>query len=209
MWRYCALSVLLVGCCKNCGDQTTTRFYEDGRAKPVVVLAPVVDTTSSDLGWSLSEEFTSLITRRINAGSSVVVLSGDEYGYTENPFGEELSWMKREFSEKEFVAFLELVEHEIAPAKGTVIVPFETPMNLKMAVRLRLVDLRGTEPKIVLQELVKDSFYIPRTEIPIDYKLAIWGTGEYNDSPMRTAHEEIVEEISKRIKDYLFLAKSR
>jgi hypothetical protein len=210
MWRFFLVGLALVGCSNNHKEQQqVTRFFEDGRAKPVVVVTPMVDTTTSDLNWSLSEEFTSMITKGVSAGESVCVLAGEEYGYTENPFTEDLSWMKGEFVDKEFVVFLELVEHELAPVKKEVVVPFETPMNLKMSVRLRMVDLRGQEPRIVLQELVRDRAYIPRTEIPVDYQVVVWGTKDYVASPMGRAHHQLVNEIAQRIKDYLTLAKSR
>lgn len=211
MWRVCLLSgIILSGCCcrNGKGTQEQVRFFEDGRAKPIVVITPVVDITGSDLGWSLSDELTTLVVKGVKGEGTVCVVSGEEYGYTENPFAEDISWMKREFEKQEFVAFLELVEHETAPVDGDKEVPFETAMNLKVAVRLRLVDVRG-EPKVILQEIVRDTWYIPRTMIPTDYRETVWGTNEYGKSPMGKAHMRLVEEISNRIRDYLQLAKSR
>jgi hypothetical protein len=121
--------------------------------------------------------------------------------FTDNPFGGDLSWMKREFQNEEFVAFLELVEHEFVPVK--------TSNNLNMAVRLRVVDLRPAQPKIVLQETIRDSYFVPNTLIPNDYSVEVWGTDAYKKSPMGIAHSMLVQEIASRISDYVLLAKSR
>lgn len=205
----CLLSFLAACCCKSNNKTELTRFYEDGRAKPVIAIPALIDTTSSDLAWNLSEEFTSLIVKKLADSGSVCVISGEDLSFTENPFTADLSWIKREFSDHEFAAFLELVEHETVPVKNNAEVPFETAMNLKMAVRMRVVDLRGSTPKIVLQEMVRDSYYIPKTAVPIDYNSITWGSPEYFSTPMGAAHTQLVQEIALRIREYLYLAKSR
>ena len=78
-----------------------------------------------------------------------------------------------------------------------------------MAVRIRVLDLRGAHPKVVLQELVKSSYYVPKTLLPINYNEVVWGSEEYATTPMGIAHAEIVGEIVSRLSDYILLAKSR
>jgi Tfp pilus assembly protein PilP len=207
------LLILAAGSCSK-NNTDLTRFHEDGRAKPAVTIASVMDATSFDASWSLSEELTSLIVQKVAQNSSVYVTSRDEFGCTENPFGKELSWIKREFNDDQFVVFLELVEHENCPvAKGKKKplegIPFETSMNMKSAVKMRLVDLRGSTPKIVLQEMIRDSYYIPKNTVPTDYRVATWGTNEYAGSPMSHAHSQLAQEIALRINEYVHLAKSR
>ncbi|MBF8262603.1 MAG: hypothetical protein HW387_268 [Parachlamydiales bacterium] len=206
-----AFSLALTACSHKGSD--LTRFHEDGRAKPIVTVASVIDATSFDLPWSLSEELTTMFVSRLSQGGSIFVSRNDNIAYTENPFSPDLSWMKREFPTNEFVVFLELAEHEnVAIAKGNKKVqevPFETSIDLKMGVRIRVVDLRGTTPQIVLQELVRDSYYIPKTLLPTDYTVAVWGTDEYSKSPLGIAHTQIVEELATRIGEYIHLAKSR
>lgn len=207
---FCILLALAGCCCKsNTKSNELTRFYEDGRAKPIIAIPSMIDSSSCDLSWSLSEELTSMIVRKISDSGSVCVISGDDLSFSGNPFSSDLSWMKREFCDHEFAAFVELVEHEMVPVNSSSELPFETAMNLKMAMRLRVVDLRGSTPQIVLQEMVRDTYYIPRNQIPVDYKVVVWGDGEYNSSPMGIAHVQLVQEVSTRIKEYLHLAKSR
>ncbi len=204
-----ALTVLSVGCTRT--SDFMTRYHEDGRAKPVAAIASMIDTTSFDAPWSLSEELTSMITSQIGQTGKIFVSSKEDDSFAENPFGQDLSWVKREFSDREFAVFLELVEHEIAPVSKAKkdFSPQEISSNLNIAIRLRVIDVRGTTPKIVLQEMVRDSYFIPKTLIPVDYNTTVWGSPEFQKSPMGIAHAQIVREIVSRVSDYILLAKSR
>ncbi len=203
------LGLLAVACNRN--NDAMTRYHEDGRAKPVVAIASMIDTTSFDAPWSVSEELTSMVVQRVGQSGKIFVVSKEDDAFTENPFGQDLEWVKREYPEQEFVVFLELVEHETAPANPSKKnVPIqEMSTNLNMAIRLRIIDLRGASPKIVLQEMVRDSYFIPKTLIPTNYSVVVWGSDEYRKSPMGIAHTQLVQEISARISDYILLAKSR
>jgi len=209
-----ALMPLIIGMfavsCNRCCEETT-RFHDDGRAKPVVAITSMIDTTSFDAPWSLSEEFTSIIVNQVAASGEIYVQAHEEFPSNENPFNADISWMKKEFSSQEFAVFLELVEHDNVPAtKGKKnFNPYEVSTNLEMAVRIRVVDLRGSHPKIVLQEMVRDSYFIPKTILLTDYSNTGWGTSEYRKTPMGIAHSQLAQEIANRISDYILLAKSR
>ena len=82
-------------------------------------------------------------------------------------------------------------------------------MNLNSAIRVRLMDLRSTTPKIVLQEMIKGSYFIPKTLLPTDYEQIVWGSKEYSQSPMGIAHGQLISEVVSRVNDYILLAKSR
>lgn len=195
--------------CNRGNNDEMSRFHEDGRAKPTVAIASLLDTTTFDVSWSLSEELTEGIMNLIAGTGQVYVHSKEESPFTENPFGSDLTWMKREFHAEEFVAFLELVEHEFTPVKSKNYSPQEASTNLNMAVRLRVVDLRPAVPKIVLQEMIRDSYFIPKTLIPNDYSVDVWGTEGFRKSPMGVAHAQLIQDIASRIADYILLAKSR
>lgn len=208
------LSSVLLGLsiisCGRGGDEMS-RYHEDGRAKPVIAIASMIDTTSFECPWSVSEELTSMISSQIGQSSEIFVNAKEEFAFTENPFGADLSWVKREFSNHEFVVFLELVEHENAPAEKDkkAVQAFEVSTNINMAIRIRVLDLRGSTPKVVLQELVRSSYYVPKTLLPIDYNEIVWGSEEYETTPMGIAHAELVAEVVSRLSDYILLAKSR
>jgi hypothetical protein len=203
------LVLLGVGCSR--GNDTMTRFHEDGRAKPVVAIAPMIDTTTQDASWSLSEEITSMIVQRMGQGGKLFVVSNEDDSFTDNPFGPELGWVKREFHDQEFVVFLELVEHEAVAANKLKknLPPQEVSTNLNMAVRIRVLDLRSATPKVVLQEMIRDTYFIPKTLIPTDYTSVVWGSDTFLTSPMGIAHTQLVQEIVSRVSDYILLAKSQ
>jgi hypothetical protein len=188
-----------------------TRFHDDGRAKPVVLIPQMVDTSSFDAPWSVSEELTTMLVDRFATGGQLYVAKNEDVAFTENPFGQDLSWMKREFPNQEFVVFLELVEHETLPVDKSKrdLPPQEVSMNLNTSVRMRVVDLRNTNPKVILQETVRDSFFIPKTLLPTNYNHVTWGMREYEQTPMKGAHEALVSEIAARVTDYVLLAKSQ
>lgn len=203
------LAILAIGCTRT--TDFISRYHEDGRAKPIASIASMIDTTSFDVPWSLSEEMTSQIVSQVSQGGKIFVVSKDDDAFAENPFGQDLSWIKNEFPDREFAVFLELVEHEISPVSKNKKAPpsNDVSSNLNISVRLRVVDVRGQTPKIVLQEMLRDSYFIPKTLIPVDYNTTVWGTSEFPKSPMGIAHAQIVKEISSRISDYILLAKSR
>jgi len=202
------LGLSIISCGKG-GDEMS-RYHEDGRAKPVVAVASMIDTTSFECPWSISEELTSMIASQIGQSSEIFVNPKEEFAFAENPFGNDLSWIKREFNNHEFVVFLELVQHENAPvAKDKKAAAFEVSTNINIAVRVRVLDLRSSAPKVVLQELIRSSYYVPKTLLPTDYNEVVWGSEEYRTTPMGIAHAELVQEVVSRLSDYILLAKSR
>ncbi len=209
-------SVIILSClflftsCRNNSPEEFTHYYEDGRAKPVVAIAPIIDSTMNNFSWSLSDEFKSLILNRASKKGSLFIKDDHEnfIPSSENPFSEDISWVKKEYAPFEFVVFLELMEHDKVPIKKTNY-HANTSSNLNISFRIRVIDIRSNEPKIVLQEVVNDSFFEARNIIQPDYDLNSWGTDAYHATPMSTAHTKITREVVERINDYILLAKSR
>lgn len=209
--RYITVGLLALAAlsCGRSGNPEMSRFHEDGRAKPSVAVAPMLDTTSFDAAWSLSEELTQSIAQTLSSSGQIYVKTQEHCAFSDHPFGSDLNWMKREFQGHEFVAFLELVEHEFSPVKAKGASLQEASANLNMAVRIRVIDLRGLSPKIVLQEMVKDTYFVPKTLIPANYTVDTWGTEAFTKSPMGIAHGLLTNELAGRISEYILLAKSR
>lgn len=209
-------TLLLVSCNNKNKDQPITRFHDDGRAKPVVTIVPVMDSSSYEIPWSISDEFTAMIKDRLSKQGDLY-LQDDENFHLSNddkPFASNINWMKKSLKPTEFVVFLELVEHEDVPLLRSVKDPSKLSptkrdaFNLNVSMRLRIVDLRGDSPKIVLQELLKDSYYVSNYMDKVNYNLTQWGTEEYKTSPMGMAHAQLSKNIIERINDYVMLSKS-
>jgi len=194
-------SIMFVSCDNS---TSTSRYYDDGRSKPVLAINTVIDSTSYDLPWSLSEEFSNMITKNLSTNKNIYINDGetvDKLLASENPFTPDISWMKNKFNPNEFVVFLELIKHENQKEKnGT---------NLGMAMRLRIVDVRSTTPKVVLQESIKDNFFIAKGDFSENYQRVVYGSNEYKTTRMGMAHEHLAKHISDRISDYIALSKSR
>ncbi len=210
MIKYLALaifSLLVFSSCSNSQDtsSTTSRFYDDGRARPVVAISSVIDSTTYDLPWSLSEEITFLIKSQLTNNKNLFLSStemmDESLTNTDAPFDLNVNWMKDRFDNSEFLVFLELLNHNELKKDHI--------SNLEMSMRIRIVDVRSKEPKVILQECIDDNYYIAKGSIKEDYQNVIWGSSEYANSRMGLAHKQLAKEISDRISDYIALSKSR
>lgn len=212
-----ALSLaLLLNSCSN-KSSSNSCYYDDGSKKPTVVLVPMLDSTSYDAPWSLSEEFSCGVKSRLEKKSDFYFMQDVNFDLSlkENPFNCNLSWVKKNFKPAEFVVFIELVEHDNVPLVKSVKDPESIPAfrknasNLNMATRLRILDIRKDEPVVVLQEMLKNSCYMANTVDNPDYNVAVWGTESYKNTPLEAAHRELIEALEKRIYEYINLAKTR
>jgi len=208
--------LLLAGCARD-DHQTFARFHDDGRAKPVLSLVPVIDHSEAFVPWSLSEELTFLVAYRLMQKNDIYLVDEEtvrnvvrKLTDNEHPFRADLSWMKQAFAGHEFVSFIELVEHDqvIHPSKKDEIAGSLPTNDLYMTIRLRVVDLRDEEPKVILQEMMHRSHHIPKQFVDIDYRTVSWGKDPYTISPLGLAHGELAKEIASRLEDYLLIAKS-
>jgi len=211
---FCLLGILfLVGCRKK--NDEFTLFHEDGRAKPIVKIAPVIDSSNYELSWSLSEELTDLIVNiTAQKGSLYIPLEKTSHDHiTQNPFGNDLAWVKNHYKNSEFVVFTEIVEHEDAIADKKTDQEIsdirKQSHDLNISMRVRVIDLRYDVPKIVLQEIIKDTFYISKNVLHSNCDIVVWGTEEYSKSPMGLAHMQVARYLVDQINDYVLLAKSR
>ena len=209
-------TLLLVSCNNKTKDQQTQRYHDDGRAKPTVTVVPIIDSSSYEIPWRISDEFTLLVKDRLLKQGDLYLQNNENFHLSndDNPFSSNLSWVKKSFQPSEFVVFLELVEHEDVPIANTIKDPSKiseakkAAVNLNVAMRLRIIDIRGDSPKIVLQEMIKDSYFISNYMDRTDYNIAHWGTDEYKTSPMGIAHSQFSKHVIERINDYIILSKS-
>lgn len=205
---------LLIGCQKNKNDETSLR--ESAHLKPSVAIAPVIDNSHHYLNWNLSEEFNYSLSYRLEQKSKFLVASpqstktiSKKFRANYNPFGNDIQWIKTSFPKEDFVVFLELLEHDEALNDFQKTAAPETcSAQLNISIRIRIVDLRQDEPRITLQEIIHDSHFVPRQFTHYNFHQAPWGSEEFSISPVGIAHAQLVKEITTRIEDYIFLAKT-
>ena len=208
------LAVLVAGCVRQ-GPSSQTQYDSEGRVKPVAALVPVIDRLAGDLPWNLSDELTAAIYNRLALKNKVQLIDSrtvhskvKKLGSAHNPFGEDLGWVRNVFNQEEFVIFLELVEHEEVPVSSEKTAdPRDLPAELNISMRVRVLDLRSQEPKVVLQELIHDSRHIPKTFNRYNFYQVIWGKEGFGISPMGLAHARMTREIAARLEAYILFAK--
>lgn len=212
------LCALLFGCASKGNYETTTRFHDDGRAKPSVAFTPVFDRSEANVGWSLSEEFTDQLRSRLVKRKNFYLTSPFEISEIvsglnreNNPFGKEINWIKETFKGQEFVVFTELVEHDIhgKTPKGNFIDKITPSSELTLTMRIRVFDLRGTKPVVILQEFVHQDHLIPRPSNISDPNPEKWKRVTFTVSPLGIAHSQFAKEVAKRIEDYILLSKTQ
>lgn len=200
---------LVTGCNLNLIPQEDHKQQIQTVLKPVVVIAPVIDSTKEDMNWSLSNEFTYCIKHQLRQKNHLSLIDLDKtLVLSQNPFGQDMSWLKKVFSHHEFVVFLELVEHnEVARQDDKKTIDSKKcSAELLMTMRVRVFDLRKDEPKVVLQELVHESHFIPRPFTRSNFQQEKWGHEMFTISPMGLAHAQFIKHICNRLEDYVLLA---
>jgi hypothetical protein len=189
---------------KQGGKESASRLYSNGVEKPTVALVPVIDSSGYELPWNMAEELTSLINARLNTqGIFLVTPKEGALPYLESPFTNNILWIKKNFKDYDFVVFLELIEHEkVAEKKGCL----DSSSNLNTAMRIRIVDNRDKQPKVVLQELLKDSYFISKSLLPVDYNVVAWNTSDYSSTPFGIAHLQLCKSVVERLSDYIAIS---
>lgn len=211
-WKYSIVcfALLLGGCHRN--ETSTAMIEQPISARPIVAVIPVMDRSRHNLSWNVSHEFTQAIRLRLSQHNRLYLMSEDQvYAMTRkqnpghDPFGLDLSWIKKAYSQNEFIAFFDLIEHQEIPLASPADSHEESPAQLNIAMRVRVFDLRGNEPKIALQEIVEQSHHIPKQFTRSQFHQVPWGDETFEISPLGLAHEKLCQEISSRVEDYILL----
>jgi hypothetical protein len=209
------LALIVGGCGADHANNQQAMHQGATEVKPIVAIVPVIDNTKNDYDWNLSDEFSSEIYSRLAQLDKLNVLDAarvrgkmKKLKEGENPFGPDVSWIKKAFQGDQFVVFLELVEHEevYKQDRRRPSDPQECSADLNMSMRVRVFDLRGNEPKTILQELVHDSHFIPRQFTQVNFYQVPWGHSSFSISPLGLAHAEFTKEIASRLEDYILMS---
>jgi len=206
------LSLVFFGCQRTSGSEQA-RYYDDGRLKPSVALIPIIDSTEPISSWSLSEELTQSMVHKLNAHGKLFLVDKNkakgvynQLGSSHNPFGNQLDWIKSACRGQDFAVFMELIEHEEVPLLTRQDDdPDKCAAQLNISLRIRVIDLRVDEPKIILQEIIHDRHHIPRPFTKFHFHQEPWGKESFSISPMGLAHAQLVKEVSSRIEAYILL----
>jgi hypothetical protein len=193
-----------------------TAYHDDGRAKPVVAMLAVKDRSGDQVGWDLSREMTTEIRNKLLEGGHLFVVREDTLPPAAAPmFGPDVSWAKA-YAPSEFVVALELVEHKRDLVDGSQ--PVKTALDasesslagyrINQKMRVRVIDIRGTEPRLAYQEMVSQRHMAPSNEARTDYMTVSYGSWKFDHSALATAPRKLIDTVAKRLDHYIQLEKA-
>lgn len=213
MSRFLALSccVLLAAGCYDHNKDDSSQQTAFVLKKPVVAVVPVINNVETDVQWNLSEELTTSICSRLSQSDKIHLLEPQKIraltqklSSAHNPFTNDLTWVKKVFTQDDFVVFMELIRHEEIPVVSSKSSPVEeAPFDLHMSMRLRVLDMRGDEPRIALQEIIHETHRIARPFNRYNFIQVPWGENDYTISPLGMAHAQLSNIAAKRVQDYI------
>lgn len=208
---FLATALLCVGCANTCCD--TGLYEKTGQMKPIVVVLPVLDRTQDvELPWSLAAEMTDEIRKRVFDSSRLYLLR--EGGTPEiamtlscpNPH-EIPATALQDMGASEFLVVAELVDQKLTPYGLQTQKAEETGAVLSVKMRVRVIDRRSPEPKVVLQELLEYDHIVARPYLNADYNKIQWGMELFHNTPMGLAHSKIVRELVAHVEGYIVAAR--
>ncbi len=208
---FMATALLCVGCSKTCCD--TGLYEKTGQMKPIVVVLPVLDRTGGvELPWSLASEMTDEIRKRVFDSSRLYLLR--EGGTSEmamtlscpNPYDIPAAAL-RDLGASEFLVVAEVVDQQQNSYGLQTQKAEETGAVLSVKMRVRVIDRRSPEPKVVLQELLELDHVVARPYLNADYKKTQWGSEQFHNTPMGIAHSKIVRELVSHVEGYIVAAR--
>ncbi len=208
IWLCLFLAVVTVGCGPRYADYFP--YHDDGMKKPTVALLPITDHSQSACGWDLADELNQAIRYRIMDNGELylwpkkeVAAVADSLGNVDY-FGKDITCTKQ-FCPSEFLVVMELIEHNIVPYEKGLISPLypcrakSCTCALTMKVRIRVFDIRGECPSIVLQEIFQSNHMIPQEGNCVDYSKVCFGMPAYERTYLALAHQRMARDIAERL----------
>jgi hypothetical protein len=213
-------SVLLLIFAVGCGPHYVDYFpyHDNGMAKPAVAVLPIINHTDFDCAWDLSKELSDELNDALMDNAQLFIfpeqktLAAKQRVGNVDFFAKDLSFAKY-FCPSEFLVVMELIEHRFAPyepGKFTPLYPIDAHscnLVLVMKIRIRMIDLRGNTPCIVLQEIFQSNHMLPKDGDQIDYAGGDFGIKSYEKTPLSIAHQRLSVDLAKRIERIAYTAR--
>jgi hypothetical protein len=185
-------------------------YHDDGTPKPSVAVLPYFNDTHTKFSWDLAKELTDSTYEELKKHGTLFLPSQATLHkqMAETTKSELLSTHDLMpflyFQPEHFVVVLDLVEHKFVPYQRGRIKPLypahvhpDDAVVLVMKVRLRVVDIRGGEPKLVLQEVVDSNHVIAKQDLA--ESMLLHGKDKYLRSALGMAHARLVRDIVEKI----------
>lgn len=189
-------------------------YHDDGTLKPKIALMPILDTSCNELPWDISEEISDGIYYELMNSGEFYVVAPREMG---------LGWAKRneidfftndysyvgDFDHTDFIVAMEIIERSITPCNSCSLTSRECyPINQTMTTRIKIkiIDIRYCEPKIVLYEVFKTCYTAMPAKGYADGEIC-WRDPGYSKSFCGTAHQRLIQNLTNRLEEVIWSAR--
>lgn len=209
------IMLLLAGCSKYSAPEEQVLFHDDGSAKPKLAVVKVIDTTTNNLKWDLSTEMTELLVEQLYSTQKFYLT--DDFHLIGNaqlknmelsPYSDDMRWLLEMNSSSEFVLFTEVIDHHIFTPETDSYNPLAHIKTLNLSLRVCVLDIRTSNPKVILQETFKHQFSIPFEFGSYEEKGSGLSSKTFALSPLGQAHKKILSEATSQVEDYILIAQS-
>jgi hypothetical protein len=198
--NFVLILLILVSCQKRSLD-SASMFTRSGQLKDKIALVEMIDSSAMEHKWNVASELTSYLQKELGRKDNLYVMPiGQELhlSSSKNPFSKEIDWLSDHFAHTQYVAFSELLKYEEQLQEDPTV-----GHKLDLSCRVRVFENTGQGFRVVLQEIVQESYIIPSlftTSLSLQPE---YHTTGYDLSPLGVAHQNFSSLISKRIRDYI------
>lgn len=212
--KHVILSLLLIFCSCTGPYGRFSRYHDNGKRKAQVVLLPVVNRSSMDFSWDVSQELSQGLKDALLRQANIFV---DSASLSEMPLDLNIRQpdmqQLQSLKPAEFVILAEIIDHQRLPYKRGAIKPVypadgRISYVLSVMARIHVVDIRSETPKSILHEIIHSNHLIP-VQIATDaIESKKWGEEAYPGSPLGLAHSRLQRDLAVRAENYISVAKS-
>jgi hypothetical protein len=203
------ISAFLVLVTMGCGGPRYVDYFpchDDGTPKPKVAIMPIVNSTP-DLSWDLTEEIYDGIYYELMNSGEVYLVSPKEMGTGWNNrnsvdfFSDDYSFAA-DFNNTDFIVSMEVIERSVRACDPCV----PNSLTMTMRIRIKILDIRFCEPKIVLYEIFKTSFTGIQKDAGLENEIC-WNNERYSKTFCGRAHQRIICILTKRLEEVIWSLK--
>jgi hypothetical protein len=214
------LSALLTLIAVGCGGPRYVDYFpyhDDGTLKPKVALMPILDSSQCVLPWDFTEEISEGIYYELmNSGEFYVVapkemgpgwLKRDQINFFDNDYS-----YVNDFKNTDFIVAMEVMERSVLPCDPCTLAakqcPDSHPSNrtLTWRIRIKIIDIRYCEPKVVLYEVFKTCYSATPGKDGTDGEIC-WKSEGYGKSYCGLGHQRLINTLTKRLEEVIWSAK--
>lgn len=217
MKRLVACCALLAAVCSACcfPARDCSLYQTSGMTKPIVAVLPIINHVENqpDISWDVSRELTEEMRKKIFTSSKLYLLreggSAALAAALAVPNPSELAEVDtHSLGAAEFVVVAEIIdldENFLGVKNPNSLRPplDDVEGTLSLAMRLRVLDVRESQPKIILQEVISHEHFVTAENVGCDYSKTAWGTEGYERTPLGVSHSRLVRELVSRIEGYV------